>query len=259
MPRLVRLVLVLFYLTLMLAACTENTPVAPTTVTPDTEVPVAIVTTQIIPTELAVETTTPEPETNDYSACGDGERIAVPYFFKDVNDVISPTQVVRFQTTTDNVRRYVSVISCLVYDEGWVSDPVEVENGYENVIVFFDKNGKGHAYRIIIGGHYIAPYDPLHKDVTASLNGVDEQFFTIDEWIGTTHNYFQSTGVRQIGIDLYLEDTQGDLSRVLEQVYQFKETNLQIESALNTGEGYPDQVPDGFFLFATRSWLITPD
>mgnify|MGYP000871463115 FL=1 len=259
MPRLVIIVIVLFGLTLMLGACNASNPVAPITETPDTEVSATIESTQIVPTESVTETTTPESEANDYSPCGDGERIAVPYFFKDVNDDISPTQVVRFQTTTDNVRRYVSVISCLVYDEGWVSDPAEVENGYENVIVFFDKNGKGHAYRIIIGGHYIAPYDPLHKDVTGSLNGVDEQFFTIDEWIGTTRSYFQTMGVRQIGIDLYLEDTQGNLSRVLEQVYQFKDTNLLIESSLNTGEGYPDQVPDGFFLFATKSWLITPD
>lgn len=259
MPRLVRTAIVLLVLSLVLGACADNSPKMPVIETPSNEVPAATEAIQTPSSEIAAETTTLEPDSNDYSACGNGERIAVPYFFKDVNDVVSPTQVVRFQTTTDNVRRYVSVISCLVYDEGWASDPVEVENGYENVIVFFDKNGKGHAYRVIIGGHYIAPYDPLHKDVTGSLNGVDEQFFTIDEWIAATQNYFQTTGVRQIGVDLYLEDTQGNLSRVLEQVYQFKDTNLEIEKALNSGEGYPDQVPEGFFLFATRSWLITPD
>jgi len=45
----------------------------------------------------------------------------------------------------------------------------------------------------------------------------------------------------------------------LRQVYAFKDTNLQIEEALRTGEGYPEELPEGFFLFATESWLITSE
>lgn len=209
--------------------------------------------------EPIIQTSTPYLADDDYDSCGSGTLVEVPYFFTDDSGTISPTQIIRFQTTSDEVRRYVSVISCLAHDEGWQSNPNEVENGYENEIIFFDKYGKGHTYRIIIGGHYITPYDPTHKDITASLNGVEKQYFEVDDWIGTTRDYFMSTGVRQIGVDIYLEDTHGALSKVLETVYQFKDTNLLIEEALRSGEGYPDDVPDDFFLFATESWLVIPD
>ena len=216
--------------------------------------------TPVITTEPRIDPVEEQNSTNDYALCGDGDLIPVPFFFKDQFGNVSPTQLVRVSSTTDNVRRYISVISCLEYNEGWVSNPQEVERGYENVIIFFDKNGKGHHYRIIIGGHYIVPYDPSHKDITASNNGVDEQFISVEDWISTTKEAFLKNGSRQIGVDIYLEDNKhGDLSRVLEQVYQFRDTNLQIEEALKTGEGYPDVIPDGFYLFATESWLITPD
>ncbi|PKN90543.1 MAG: hypothetical protein CVU45_02225 [Chloroflexi bacterium HGW-Chloroflexi-7] len=199
---------------------------------------------------------TDAPPANDYADCGAGGLIDVGYYFKDNNGDISPTQLVRFQKTSDEVRDYVAVITCLKNDEGWISDPDEVENGYENEIIFFDKNGRAHAYRIIIGGHYVAPYDPTHKDITGSTNGIDNLFYNVQEWIDVSRNQFVSNGSRQIGVDIYLDDTQGDLSKVLTQVYSFREINLQIAEALKTGEGYPDQVPEGFFLFATDSWLI---
>jgi hypothetical protein len=180
----------------------------------------------------------------------------VGYYFKDNNGAISPTQLVRFQKTTDDVRDFVSVITCLKNDEGRVSNPDEVDGGYENEIIFFDKDGKAHTYRVIIGGHYIEPYDPSHKDITASLNGVDVLFMNVQEWMDASKQQFIGQGSRQIGLDIYLDDNQGDLSKVLIQVYKFRDTNLQIAEALKTGEGYPDQVPDGFFLFATYSWLI---
>jgi len=215
--------------------------------------------TPVITAEPRIDPVEGQNSTNDYALCGEGDLIPVPFFFKDQLGNVSPTQLVRVRTTADNVRRYVSVITCLEYDEGWVSNPKEVESGYENVIIFFDKYGKGHAYRIIIGGHYIAPYDSSHKDITASFNGVNVQFFTVDDWIKATKNEFLKNGSRQIGVDIYLEDDHGDLSKVLEQVYKFRDTNLQIEEALKTGEGYPDVVPDGFYLFAMESWLITTD
>ena len=195
----------------------------------------------------------------DYTECGTGPLIDVPFFFPDDHGTFSPTQIIQDQWTDDKVIHYVKVISCLKQDESRESDPSEVEKGIENSIVFFDKHGKGHSYRIIIGGHYVAPYDPTHKDITASVDGVQKKFYTVDEWKGITQETFASRGSRQIGLDVYLEDTQGDLSKVLKEVYQFKDVNLQIESALQSGEGYPDQVPDGFFLFAMESWLINPE
>ncbi len=198
-------------------------------------------------------------ELTDYDRCGTGNLVEVPYFFMDDYQNISPTQLIRILPTSDNVRTDAMAITCLVHEEGWQSNPDEVENGYENEIIFFDKHGKSHQYRIVIGGHYINPYDPTHKDITASVNGVDEHFFTVEEWIRITKEDFQNKGVRQIGVSIYLEDTQGNMSKVLSQTYSFRETNLQIARALQTGEGYPDQVPDGFFLFATKSWLIIPE
>ncbi|MRS03359.1 hypothetical protein EG832_09080, partial [bacterium] len=112
------------------------------------------------------EISTSTPGGNEYAQCGSGGLIDVGYYFKDNNGIISPTQLVRFQKTSDDVRDFVSVITCLKNDEGKISNPGEVAGGYENEIIFFDKNGKAHTYRVIIGGHYIEPYDPTHKDIT---------------------------------------------------------------------------------------------
>ena len=210
------------------------------------------------PTEAVLSTDAIEI-TNEYDKCGTGMLVEVPYYFKDDNSQFSPTQLMRKLTTDDGVRDYVSLSTCLEYDEGWISDADEVEKGYENKVLFFDKYGRAHSYRIIIGGHYIAPYDSTHKDITASINGVDDKYYHVDEWIDITREQYQSSGVRQIGLELYISDNQGNLSKVLSQVYQFRETNLQIQKALETGEGYPEVVPDGFFLFATKAWLINPE
>jgi hypothetical protein len=254
----------LLVLTLVFTGCQRQKPVQ-IVITPTI---VSTVEPTLIPTAATVVSTatevpqnaiTPTTESNDYSQCGTGPLVEVPYYFTDVNGNVSPTQFMREQTTDDGVRNFMSVTSCLKNDKGWISDVNLVENGYENEIIFFDKFGKAHTYLIIIGGHYVAPYDPKHKDVTGTLDGAEDEEYTVDEWIKKTNDYFSSTGVRQIGLDIYLDDTQGNLSKVLKQVYQFKDTNLLIEKALKSGEGYPDQVPDGFFLFATRAWLIKPD
>lgn len=247
---------------LSLSACGKITSTQVSTPEPEVITPAiqteAVLQTQITPTE-SENLSTSMPATYDYSDCGTGGLIDVGYYFMDNGGNISPTQFVQYKITEDDVRMYVKMITCLKNDEGWVSNPNEVENGYENEIIFFDKDGIAHTYRIIIGGHYIEPYDPLHKDITASSNGNGDLYFNVQEWIDATRNQFVTNGSRQIGVDLYLDDTQGDLSKVLSQVYIFRETNLQIFNALQTGEGYPDQVPDGFFLFATYSWLIQPD
>jgi hypothetical protein len=254
-----KIVISILGLSFLLNACQAN-PSVEEIQTESTETPNIISTTapKFTKTPVSIISTTDMVE-SDYSLCGEGDLVEVPYFFKDQNGVVSPTQLVRFLSTSDNVRRYVSVITCLKYDEGWTSNSDEVENGYENVIIFFDKYGKAHPYRIIIGGHYIAPYDPSHKDITGSLNGIDVQYYDLMDWKDVTKKSFQNNQSRQIGVNIYLEDNQGDLSNVLRQVYAFKDTNLQIEEALRTGEGYPEELPEGFFLFATESWLITAE
>lgn len=222
-----------------------------------------VITTPTVSTEMVTaELPTPLPESTaiapEYEECGTGEEVLVG-FFTDIQGNNSPTQLVRIRYTDDNVRRYASVVSCLMFDEGWKSDPEEVVNGYENVIVFFDKYGVGHQYRIIIGGHYIAPWEPGRADIVSSLNGIDTRTYSVDGWIKATREKFTTSGVRQIGVDIYLEDTQGNLSKVFNKTFSFKEINLQIEQALKSGEGYPEIVPEGYFLFATQSWLIEPE
>ncbi len=262
--------LILVGLTALLIACeptTTPTESQPLSVTSSTNVQATDL--PIIPSTDQAPTTSAQPEAapttdsgfiaNDYDQCGVGSLVEVPFYFPDINGQISPTQIMRKRTTDDGVREYVSLSTCLQKDEGWKSDPEEVVNGYENVILFFDKYGRAHAYRIIIGGHYVAPYDASHKDITASLNGVDDKYFDVQEWIEITRERFVSSGTRQIGLDLYISDTQGNLSQVLEQVYKFREINLQIQRALDNGEGYPETVPEDFFLFATKAWLINPE
>lgn len=257
-----RYIITFSLIALSLSACSKVT--APQASLTETDVVIPTVQIEAVATTPTsqhepINISTSIPDGNDYAECGNGGLIDVGYYFLDNYGSISPTQFVRFKKTSDEVRDYVKMITCLKHDEGWVSSPDEVENGYENEIIFFDKNGAAHTYRIIIGGHYVEPYDPTHKDITASLNGIDDHFYDVQDWIDATRNHFISNGSRQIGLDVYLDDTQGDLSKVLKQVYTFRETNWQIFNALQTGEGYPAQVPDGFFLFATYSWLIDPE
>lgn len=248
-----------FFLVILLCSCETDQALGEVTITPEIDSEV-LPSPQVTQTKILINLPTETLIPNEYHLCGPGELVPVPYFFKDVEGVISPTQVVRFKTSTDKVRRTVSVITCLQYEEGWKSDPTEVEDGYENVIVFFDKYGKSHPYRLIIGGHYVMPYDPARRDIIASTDGVNKDFYELEDWMDQVSSTFSSNGSRQIGVILYLEDTKnGDKSDVLRQVYAFKETNLLIEQALKTGEGYPHDLPDGFFLFGMESWLITPD
>lgn len=243
---------------LVLTACSVVSSTEPVSQATETSLPAALPTTQASepPAGTATENAVNPVE---YEKCGSGALVELPFFFTDVYGNQSPTQIMRSQQTSDGVRRYLSLVTCLVHDQGWMSDANEVEKGYENEIIFFDKYGKAHIYRVIIGGHYIAPYDPGKKDITSSLNGVDKHNFFIADWLQATYDQFTTSGVRQIGVDLYIEDTDGNLSKVLSRVYGFRETNLQIENALRTGEGYPEEVPEGFFLFATESWLVIPE
>ncbi|MCX6053953.1 MAG: hypothetical protein NTZ74_03385 [Chloroflexi bacterium] len=195
---------------------------------------------------------------SEYGLCGAGERILTG-FFTDISGVNSPTQIIRTRTTSDGVRRFASVVTCLIKDVGWVSDSIEVVNGYENIIVFFDKFGKGHQYRIIVGGHYVRAWEPDRGDMVGSLNGVDIKPFSVQGWIDASSEEFLSRNSRQIGLDIYLDDTQGDLSEVFRQTYQFIDYYHQIEKALLSGEGYPDIVPDGFFVYATEAWFVQPE
>jgi len=262
MPSSIKIIITICGILLSLSACSEISQIITPTQDPGVVIQVepTITSTAIkTPTDEIMISSSPEFEENDYSLCGEGQLIDVPYFFKDENGIKSPTQLVRILPTSDGVRRYASVVSCLKFIDGWLSDPTIVERGYENEIIFFDKYGKGHSYRIIIGGHYIVPYDPSHKDITASMNGINEDFFTVEKWIDITSTQFIAMGSRQIGVKVYLDDIVGNHSGVFSKVYQFRDTNLLIEEALTTGEGYPDQVPEGFFLFATKTWLLQPD
>lgn len=264
MQRILKIFQPLVLLLILMNACTPKT-VTPLPLiespTSTNSSPTATITPTLpatFPTSTYFLTATPAAtlQINDYGLCGDGDLIQVPYFFTDVNGTISPTQLIRRYWTDDAVRYSVKLTTCLKYDEGWTSNLEEVESGYENVIIFFDKFGKAHDYRIIIGGHYINPYNPKQKDITITLNEVDKRFITVEDWIRTTREHFNSTGVRQIGVDIYIEDILGNQSKVLDQVYQFRDINNQIEEALKSGEGYPENVPEEFFLFATESWLI---
>ncbi|PKN96764.1 MAG: hypothetical protein CVU43_19030 [Chloroflexi bacterium HGW-Chloroflexi-5] len=252
-------IVIIFTIALSLTACGKEIPAQVPTSEPESTM-AALETEVVLPTQTAdaspVGTSTAIPEENIYADCGPGGLIDVGYYFKDSSGNISPTQLVRFQKTSDEVRDYVAVISCLKHDQGWISNPDDIQSGYENEIIFFDKNSHAHTYRIIIGGHYVAPHNPNHKDITGSSNGIDSLFYTVQEWIDATRQHFVLNGSRQIGVDIYLDDTHGALSRALTKVYSFRETNLQIAEALRTGEGYPEQVPDGFFVFATNAWLI---
>ncbi len=258
MLRSLRFILGILFLILFANACSNTTSNLPSPAPAEIPVLTSSPTQESTAAPALLQTEAPQV-TLEYEKCGEGELVDVPFFFTDIHGNQSPTQLMRSRETSDGVRRYLSLVTCLLNDQGWKSDPSEVENGYENEIVFFDKYGKAHTYRIIIGGHYIDPYDPIKKDITSSLNGVDERHYNIEDWLQATYDRFSTSRVRQIGIDLYIDDKDGDLSKVFSRVYAFRETNLKIEKALQTGEGYPDKVPEGFFLFATESWLVIPE
>ena len=216
MRRILRFAVIIFYLPLILSAC-RKVPALEMTHQEPTYNPLMVPASTLQITDSPMMDAVESPGTNnlseyqetllptDYGQCGTGELIQVPYFFTDINGNISPTQFMRSLTTEDGIRKDAVLSSCLLYDSGWMSKPEEVENGYENVIIFFDKYGKGHQYRIIIGGHYIAPYDPKQKDIKSSLNGMDYHYYYIGDWIETTRGHFQENQVRQIGVSIYIE------------------------------------------------------
>lgn len=210
----------------------------------------------ITPTNTATQTLTSTPELPTYSECG-----AVLYELLTEKDIYGQNRPTKLQKEpfSNGPLTIVEVSACFVSDEGKKSDPQDIEEGYENKVVFYDIYGQPHIYRIILGGRSLPRHASRDEMIFADFGDLHPGFITYDQFEKGAQDLFKSRGSRQISFEFYVtDDAGGDLSDYYMKVYQNSEIYAQLVEAIKTGEGFPVEVPDGFFIWAksARFYLV---
>lgn len=195
----------------------------------------------------------PTPEMPTYSECG-----KVIFEFLTEEDIYGQRRPTKLQDEEihNGPLTLAEVSACFLSDGGKKSDPRDIEEGYENKVVFYDIYGKPHIYRIIIGGRTM----PYHADrdnmistdipISVSESGtIEVGFVTYDEFEKGAQDLFESRGSRQVIFQFYVTDNSGILSDHFAKLYRNREIYAQLVKAIKTGEDFPEEVPDDFFIW----------
>ena len=203
--------------------------------------------TKEVTREVTVVVTASPPS---YSECG--AVIFEDYMAeKDIYGQSRPTRLLKEEFSWGPTT-LVEVAACFTSDEGKKSDPHDIEEGYENKVAFYDIYGKPYIYRIIVGGRNRALFASRDDLIFVDFGTGRAGFITYDEFERGTQDIFKSRGSRQIAFEFYVTDNaQGNLSEFFMKLYPNSEIFAQIVEAIKTGEGFPEEVPDDFFIWAT--------
>lgn len=200
--------------------------------------------------EVAVVVTPTPPS---YSDCKASE--SDPMAEKDVFGQNRPTVFLE-ENIQNGPLTLAKVSACLVSDEGKKSDPKDIEEGYENEVIFYDIFGKPYVYRLIIGGRSLpsmASRDNLifsNIPFSNSSGRVVVGFMTYDQFEKAAQDLFKSRGSTRVNIEFYATDNaSGHLSDYYLKIFQNSEIYAQIVEAIKTGVGYPEEVPEDFFIW----------
>lgn len=240
---------------MILSACNggaaETKAAEPLTATaPVTATPVFTPTAEWTPTVTVTPTITPSPtpEFPTYSECG--VIVSNLPSEKDIYGHDRPTAFVetrRFGPTTEAL-----VLGCLNDTQGKVTDPNDIVNGLETTVTFYDKYGKPHTYRLITGGERLNNKNFTGKDkiFCAELFTYGVPGYTRSGFQKLLSEYFTKNQSNEVLMFLYVKGGNGD-SPFYDRVSQNAEIYEQIVEAIKTGEGFPDNLPEDFFLYVS--------
>ncbi len=208
--------------------------------------------TREVTSEVTVVVTQTPPS---YSECG--AVIFEGLSEKDVYGQNRPTKLWE-ENISNGPLTLAEVSACLVSDEGKKSDPGDIEEGYENKVVFYDIYGKPFIYRIIFSGRSLPEHASRDEMISADFGDLHPGFITYDEFEKRTQDLFKSRGSRQMIFQFYVTDNaKGHLSDFYLKIYPYSETYAQLVEAIKTGEGFPEEVPDGFFIWGRGARFYT--
>lgn len=143
------------------------------------------------------------------------------------------------------------VVACLADKEGKLTDPKDIVNGYENRIIFFDKYGKPHTYRLIIGGEHIPSVAGKERSIagTCLADHCEKPAYSYDGFVKALSQQIEMKKSQMLIFYLYLSGGETG-SDFVERISQNTDIYLQIVEALKTGEGFPENLPEDFFIWA---------
>ena len=162
-----------------------------------------------------------------YSECG---AVIFPLLTeKDIYGQNRPTKLQK-EVVRKGPLTLAEVSACFLNDEGKKSDLGDIEEGYENKVVFYDIYGKPHIYRIIVGGRSLPAHASRDNMLFADFGGPTAGFVAYDEFDKGVQNIFKSRGSRQISFQFYVTDNaQGNLSEFYLKIHQNSEIYAQLK------------------------------
>lgn len=131
-----------------------------------------------------------------------------------------------------------------------VSDPLFPDLAVRSKVVFFDLDGKAHEYTIMMGAVDNSGREHGLSIGTFTPEGIFYRGMSIKEALPILEKYYNINASKQVDIDFATED--GGAPWILgKYINQNRELTVQLIEALKTGRGFPEDVPEGFFL-----WII---
>lgn len=220
-------------------------PIIEQTVEPIEQVPTA----PVLPTQTPEPTITSKPTVeltpeNPYPECGESIMDYIP-----IKTGQGPTMFME-EAITNGPLTLAEVTGCLRNNEGKKSNPGDIEEGYENEVVFYDNDGNPHIYRVILGGRSLPTHESRDNMIFADFGTGTAGFMTYDEFEKTAQEAFSNTENRWIRLEFYQTDNDGELSDFYSRIYENSEIYSELVNAIKTGEDFPDDVPDDFFIWA---------
>lgn len=131
-----------------------------------------------------------------------------------------------------------------------VPDPLFPDAAIRAKVVFFDLDGKAHEYSIMMGAVDNSGREHGLSIGTFVSEGIYYHGVPIKEALLILEKYLNVNASKQVDIDFATKD--GGAPWILgKYINQNRELMVQLIEALKTGRGFPEDVPEGFFL-----WII---
>jgi len=149
--------------------------------------------------------------------------------------------------------REVSARTCLTKVNN-VPDPLFPDAAIRGKVIFFDLDGKAHEYSIMMGAVDNSGRE-MGLDIGVVIpDGVMYRSVPIKEALQMLEDFYNDSddkASRQIDIDFATED-RGAPWILGEYINPNRELLVQLIEALKTGRGFPENVPEDFFLWVSQ-------
>ncbi len=205
-------------------------------------------TTESTPTPTASPTVEPSPtsEFPTYEDCG----IVTTHFPSDQDVYGHDRPTYYWGTRAFGPTTEALVVGCLADAIGKDTDPDDIVNGYENTVTFYDKYGKPHSYRLIVGGVRLSTLEGREEILAADGYTGYGASYDLSSYRDLLSRSFSKNRSNETGLYLYVSGGKG-ASAFYDKISQNSEIYQQVAEAIKTGEGFPEDLPENFYLYAS--------